>query len=444
MNVLEQFVIPPTQEHVGLLTVMQILSLLTFLPFAGLMLGASVFSVYFNKKGKKTGNALYGRIAKDIIDKLTVGKAAGFALGILPLITIVLVYAQMLYGAKVISTSLLFLSLIIYIVAFIFIYNYKSAFQFETVINSLKGSAAVPEEALQYEKKINYLGIRYGNWGIAAMFIASFLFVGSTTIAAKPGIWSSVDNILKIIISAPIWFNYLFFLAASFAITGGAMLYFFFVWQGGVKDASDDYKDTVKKIAVSSALIGSLVQPVFIFAGTLSMPAGSSSSGFYAFAGFTLLAILIVCNLLYYVYKNSDLRLSGAIFFLMFFVFTFAIVKDQLAFRNAVKDHLLVVNAKADELAKDKQGSIVQVSAADGEKIYNEKCIACHKFDVKLVGPPYKETVPKYSGDLKKLASYIYSPVKIDPSYPAMPNQGLKMKEAEAVAKYLMDNVGKK
>ena len=124
MNVLEQFVIPPNQEHVGLLTVMQILSLLTFLPFVGIMLGSTIFSVYFNKKGKKTGSAVYGRIAKDIIDKLTVGKAAGFALGILPLFTIVLVYAQMLYGAKVISTSLLFLSLIIYIVAFIFIYNY--------------------------------------------------------------------------------------------------------------------------------------------------------------------------------------------------------------------------------------------------------------------------------------------------------------------------------
>ena len=141
----------------------------------------------------------------------------------------------MLYGAKVISTSLLFLSLIIYIIAFIFIYNYKSAFQFETVINSLKkGTTDIPEEAKQYEKKINYLGTRYGNWGIAALFTASFLFVGSTTIAAKPAIWSSVDNILKLLISAPIWVNYLFFISTSFAITGGAILYFFFVWQGGV------------------------------------------------------------------------------------------------------------------------------------------------------------------------------------------------------------------
>jgi cytochrome c len=174
------------------------------------------------------------------------------------------------------------------------------------------------------------------------------------------------------------------------------------------------------------------------------MPLSGSSSGVYIFAGFTILAILLVCNLLYYVYKNSDMHLAGAIFFLMFFIFTFAIIKDQLAFKNSVKEHLLVLNGKAEELAKEKEGMIVQVSGADGEKIYNEKCIACHKFDVKLVGPPYQETVPKYNGDLKKLAGFIYNPTKIDPAYTAMPNQGLKMKEAEAVAKYIMDKVGKK
>ena len=444
MNILDQFVIPPNIEHVGLLSVMQIISLLTFLPFAGLMLGASVFSVYFNKMGKKTGNPMYIKIAKDIIDKLTIGKAAGFALGILPLITIVLTYAQLLYGVKVISVSLLFLSLILYIVSFIFIYNYKSAFQIETIFNSLKKGNDVNEVAVDYENKITLLGMRYAIWGIALLFISSFLFIGSTTIAAKPSIWSSVDNILKLLISAPIWINYLFFLSTSFAITGGAILYFFFVWQGGIAGATDEYKETVKKFAVVSAFVGSLVQPVFIFAGTLFLPVSSSSSGVYVFAGFTILAILLVCNLLYYVYKNSDMRSAGAIFFLMFFVFTFAIVKDQLAFKNSLKDHLLVLNGKAEEIAKEKEGMIVQVNAADGEKIYNEKCFACHKFDVKLVGPPYQETVPKYNGDLKKLAEFVYNPQKVNPSYPAMPNQGLKMKDAEAIAKYIMDKVGKK
>ena len=80
-------------------------------------------------------------------------------------------------------------------------------------------------------------------------------------------------------------------------------------------------------------------------------------------------------------------------------------------------------------------------TGVSAEQIYNQKCIACHKFDVKLVGPPYKETVPKYNGDVKKLSEFIFNPVKINPDYPSMPNQGLKKKEAEAMAQWLMEKV---
>ncbi len=443
MNIFEQLVIPPSSEHIGLLTVMQIISLLTFLPFAGITLGASVFSVYFNRKGKKSGNPVHTMLAKDLIDKLTVGKAAGFALGVLPMITIVLIYAQLLYGAKVISVSMLMLSLLLYIAAYVFIYNYKSAFQFEHILGELK-KGDVPDDVKKYENKLVYMGTRYGNWGVSFMFTAMFIFISAVTIAAKPGTWNSIDNILKFLISVPVWSNYFYFLASSAAVTGGAVLYFFFEWQGGVRPGNLDYAAEVKKFAIVTALAGILVQPLFIFVNTLLLKNTNASDGVYMFAGLALLAILIIANLLYYVYKNSDVSMSGVVFFLIFVLFTFSIVKDQLTFKNAMKEQYLVLSAKAEELAKEKAGSIVQVNAADGEKIYNEKCIACHRFDQKVVGPPYQETVPKYSGDLKKLAAFIYNPVKVNPDYPAMPNQGLKQKEAEAVAKYIMDKVGKK
>jgi len=359
------------------------------------------------------------------------------------MITIVLIYAQMLSGAKVITVSMLILSLILFIVGYVFVYNYKSAFQFEHIIKVLKKDD-VPDEVKSYENKVVDMGTKYGNWGIFVLFVSMFLFVSAVTLASKPGIWNSVDNILKLLITVPVWVNFAYFLSSSAAITGGAILYFFFVWQGGIRPGYLDYNDAVKKFAISASLIGVLVQPLFIFANVLFLKASNASSGVYVFAGLSLLAILIISNLLYHVYKNSELNLSGIVFFLIFVLFTFNIVKDQLMFRNAVKEHLIVLNMKAEELAQEKIGSIVQVSSADGEKIYNEKCVACHKFDQKVVGPPYQETVPKYSGDLKKLAGFIYNPQKVNPDYPAMPNQGLKQKEAEAVAKYIMDKVGKK
>ena len=57
------------------------------------------------------------------------------------------------------------------------------------------------------------------------------------------------------------------------------------------------------------------------------------------------------------------------------------------------------------------------------------------------MGPPYQETVPKYNGDVQKLADFVFSPTQNNPGYPPMPNQGLKKKEAVAVAKFLIDSV---
>lgn len=445
MNIFEQFVIPPSQEHVGLLIAMQVISMLMFLPFASMFTGSTILSVYFKRKANKTGNNEYLMLSKDIINKITAGKGAGYAFGILPLASIVLIYTQFLYGMKIISVGLFFLSLILYIAGFLLIYNYKNTFRIKSVIDTLgKDTSNLPEDIVEYKEQLVNSNTRFGTYGIYALLVASFIFIGSATIAADPLLWISVDGILKLILSGKIWINYFYFLSSSFAVTGGAMLYFLFVWQGGVKDRSKEYIKIGRNVAVAFALTGSIVQAVFLFLGVLLLPGQSLSPYVYVYSGLTLLSILLVCNLLYFVYRDSDIKYTAAVFFLMFVTFMFGIVKDQLAFKNAVKDHLITVNAKAEELAKEKSSSIVQASGADGEKIYNEKCIACHKFDEKLVGPPYKETVPKYNGDLKKLAGFIYNPQKINPAYPPMPNQGLKQKEAEAVAKYLLDKVGAK
>jgi len=73
-----------------------------------------------------------------------------------------------------------------------------------------------------------------------------------------------------------------------------------------------------------------------------------------------------------------------------------------------------------------------------GEQIYNTKCVACHQFDQRVVGPPYNEVMPKYQGDVEKLKAFILNPVKVNPDYIAMPNQGLKPYEAESAAMFLL------
>jgi cytochrome c len=112
---------------------------------------------------------------------------------------------------------------------------------------------------------------------------------------------------------------------------------------------------------------------------------------------------------------------------------------------NALREQTKLILVKSEEQEKEVKAKTVSTTGVNAEQIYTTKCIACHKFDVKVVGPPYQQTVPKYNGDVNALAEFIYNPVKKDPAFPPMPNQGLKKKEAQAMAKWLMDQVnGKK
>jgi len=128
---------------------------------------------------------------------------------------------------------------------------------------------------------------------------------------------------------------------------------------------------------------------------------------------------------------------------LLFIIITFNILKDQMAFANGIKDRIEFIISKGDEHEQQKKSKVISTTGIDGELIYNQRCASCHKFDQKVVGPAHKDVVPKYKGDVKKLAEFIMNPTKVDPAYPPMPNPGLKQKEAVAVADYLIKKLGK-
>lgn len=445
MNFLDNLVIPPTAEHAALLNIMQILTLLMFLPFSGMILGGTLLSLYYNKKGIKENNKLYIRFAKDIMDKLFAKRSAGIAFVFLPVATAAMIYAQFLTGAKIITVNFLAFSSLYYLAAVIFIYRYKNSFREYVPANRISAylgfakNEVVPEgEENNFKPSLTL----FAYLGVIAMLTGLFLFVCGATVVSDPSRWN-VTGILKSVFSLPVWLNYIYLILASLAVSGGAILYLFFVWQGGIKDMNEEYSKLVKSSVVPVSMISSVLQPLFLFGGIILMPSSAMSSSVYVYIVFAFISILIVTNLLYGILKDSQMRFAGAVFFIMFITFTFTIVKDQLVFGNSVKEHMFTVYKKAGELDRQKEALVITSTGVNAEQIYNQKCIACHKFDVKLVGPPYKESVPKYNGDVKKLAEYIYNPTKINPEYPAMPNQGLKKKEAEAVAQWLMEQVKK-
>jgi len=80
-------------------------------------------------------------------------------------------------------------------------------------------------------------------------------------------------------------------------------------------------------------------------------------------------------------------------------------------------------------------------SPEKGKAVFDKVCSGCHRFESRVVGPPFNEVVPGYRGDVEKLKSFIRNPVKKNPGYPSMPKLGLKDEEIDAVARYLVSHV---
>lgn len=453
MNFFDEFVIPASANHVLLIKYMLIISLMLFIPYVCMMLGASFISTHFNRKGKAEGNPLYSRFAKDIIEKLSISPNAELALGSIPAISAFFAYAQLLYTAKTIAMSMMALSVILFITAFVFIYKYRNTFRLGSILHSLKKVAG--KDALEstdenikhveeFEESVESSNNSTGNAGKWLLLTATYIFSGTMALASNPERWASVNNVLQVIFSWQTIFNFLAFAALAGILSGGAILFYFFRWNGGLEDMTDEYASLIKNSAGTVAMWSGILFPLFLLISYAYLPAAALSPGVFYYMVIVLIISLILGSFIYSMVKNSDTGSATLVFGLIILLISFNILKDQLAFGNAVHDNTMEITKISDEHEKEARNKTLQTTGVDVEAIFKQKCSACHKFDQKVVGPPYQLTVPKYNGDVQKLSEYIFNPQKIDPAFPPMPNQGLKKKEATAMAKWLIDQVGKK
>lgn len=454
MDFLNNLALPATTQHLNLLKIILVLSMLIFLPFYGMLLGGTAFSVIFNAYGRKIKNKLFVRFAKDIIDKLAINRFVGVGLGVIPLLAIAFCYAQLLLGVEVLTVSLLLVSTFFLAVAITFVYTYQNTFQIELLIDTFKNISGlkkdqlekeIPEDISEYEFDLKNTNSNSGMYGFILLLLSGIFFAGGTSIALYSDRYKDFQNIAQMFLSEATFFNFLFLIVISIAVTGTAILFFFFKWQGGLHDMDTEYSNFTKKIAGNIAFTGAAILPIFLFLSFISIPNVALSGSVFVYTGLSFVSLLLLCNFLYAVIKNSEPKYISAAFYLIIISIGFIIMKNQAAFGTATYKHMEVINLQAEDLEKQKKSKTINTAGVNGEEIFTRICAACHKFDVKLVGPPYAETVPGYGGDVKKLSGFILNPVKKNPNYPPMPNPGLKPKEADAVAQYLIDHLaGKK
>lgn len=442
MEFFDKIVLPQSAEHIQLLHYLMILIQFLFLPFLSVILVGTFLSLRYWKKGLKEKNHLYIQFSKDVIDTLTVNKSFGVVLGILPIVTSILIHAQLLHKSNSSAMIILMIAFPLIALGLIFVYTFRYSLTFTDLFNFLKSTSSLEQtlkdKVVKFETGSNNLARKSGVGGLALLTVGSWYYISAISFAVFSEVWES-GNQLSVLFSMSAILNYIQFLLLAFAITGSAILFAFFYWDGGKENVTDEYKNFVKKISLTMTFTALILLPVMLLINVLLLPKSSLSGSVFSYSVIAVVLIFLSYHFLYAISKTSNLKMSGQLFFVVIFAFLALIIKDQMAMSNSTKLHSAVLSSDFDKYLSELKGEgTVAVKARSGEEIFQIVCSSCHKFDEKLVGPPYNKVLTKYEGNMDQLVAFIRNPVKVDPAYPPMPNLALKLDEAKNIAEYIM------
>ena len=344
MNFLDNFVLPQSSEHIELLHYLLMLIMFLFVPFISILFGGTALSIYYRRMGLNEKNPMFLRFAHDVIETLTINKSMGIIIGIVPLLTSILIYAQLLHSTESSTVYYLLFSSMLTAFSVILIYTFRYSVIFSGLFDSIKN--IIPEDNNTSEIIKNYrdgsraLSIRSGRYGLIFLFVALYLLV------------AAISNALYPLFSFEVIVRFLQFIAAAFTITGGAIFFAFFYWDGGKNIEDDNYRAFVKKIAINITFTGALIQPIFLTYDFIALPSFALSGAVFTYGMIAILLLFIAYHLLYSMIRDSNLKMSGLVFYVLIFSMFCVIVKNQLAMGNATKPNTVILAAKYTEYLK--------------------------------------------------------------------------------------------
>jgi cytochrome c len=446
MNFLSRLVIPESNEHLTLLRYLLVIVTIFFVSYTSIVVIASTFSALFEWSGRKRGIKYHSRFARDLADLAVPNRGTIFALAVVPIVTAILIYAQLLYGMDTGITTYLSYSAIFFFLGFYFLYGYKRSFHLDLILSAFQSFAASQSKQVQadvvkdvesYEHSAANVREHGGRRSVVLFWIGAWIFVGTTRLAFSPERWPH-SSLLTVLFSGQTFWSLLGFIVTALAITSAAIMFFFFKWEKGIAFSADNsYRDFVKKYTLPVGLVAVALEPIIIFFELQDMPQSGISNLTFALASIGIFISLLVLLLFYSMIKDPKVNLGSYAFLAaLVFVFTWS-AKDEVAFHYATRDQNQLLEQRYETMLASLNPNTVQ-PVISGEDIYNGRCSACHRFDIKLVGPPYNQTLPNFVGKMDSLEDFIMNPRQAVPGYPPMPNQGLKPAQVKAVAEYIM------
>ncbi len=278
---------------------------------------------------------------------------------------------------------------------------------------------------------------------------SAFHFMATMTLISVPEQWQfRAQRFLPFTFSIQVVVHFAQYLLFSLLLTGVSILVRYFGWPEGRLDPTQPGTSGIKTWGLALTLAPALLHPV-VFLWDFGTAHHFAVSWKVFIVGMVAVAFLLPVAIM-----SLSMLLSNHLRFIIpaamcsLLVFGLFLNLEQrfqntanaeqrtVMARTVDSENTAWTNAREAEYAKS-----AKPDPALGKKIFAERCSACHKFDTKLVGPPYNDVIPKYVDKPDDLMEFIRKPRKINPDYPPMPNQGLTELEVQSVATYLISQV---
>jgi cytochrome c len=443
MNFLDELVLPQSSHHMELLKYLLVLTYIIFIPYLSLLIGTNLLAVVYNKRASFNSDSAAYRFSKDLIDMLTFNRSVSIGLGVVPLLSAAFCYAQLLHLSPVNVSGYILISMVLFIIGVFFLYGYKNSFQMRDILKAVSKSddvnSGLQSDIDKISERTEIAYNKFGRYSAIFLLLSAYVFVGAIKLASDSTRWEEVDSILGIIFSFGTIVNFLYFVTASFFATACVVLFYYFRPNNEFAEEHAEVKTKAKRVSLNVGLVSAIALPIYLLVNLFVIPDVGLTGGIFAVFIFIMFVLILASTYFYQMLANGHTKYSGTVVFLLVIFFVLIIIKDQMTFdTSSQKQFIVLVDNYEEYQIQLKEELGIGGIVISGEEIYNGRCIACHQFEQKLVGPAHKDVLPKYDGNLPGLVNYILNPVKVDPNYPPMPAQGLKPAEAQAVAEYIV------
>ncbi len=426
---LSQLTIPPTENQLELLRYLLVMTYAIHLPFVGIIAGATLLSLAFNLRDRDIPNPDFARMAKDLMDMVLSNRAVVTVFGILPLIALCLIHGLWLSKAAPPMFPMLLVGAALVALSFVPITAYRSTL-YSDGRNSL----------------VNFI---LGGSGLATLLLGAYVVITAITRFNDPERWFLEHNVFRQMLSFNVIWRYGVFLLSGMAFTGCGMLFFFFSWPGRKPIDDAGYSTFLKNFSAGVGLGTTLLIPVILFFWLVTTPLIAITGTLYVIAIAIACILFIVVLLFYFSILSPRPRSTALLFILFLFVFALTGLGDQLTLVNATQEYSAALVEEGEEIRAQieierevQRGEAITVDVERGQELFETVCMTCHRMDERLVGPPLNSVLPKYSGNMDDLVSFVLNPKKVNPDYPPMPAPGLPLADVKSVAAYLLGELG--